>query len=267
MNCAEFDESVHDLDRRATAAGPPGVGVVSNVADGPSGTSAISDAALAHAESCSRCARVLTEIEGLNFALRAIATRDAQEHAPAEVETALLRAFRKQAVTFDPQRESNPQIAGRLRSWGWYAAIAAAAIVLLAVGLMRGWVGTPPPLQPVANPTGTIAGTATGSKAPLASEEPAVSPESRATANASGRAPQAAQATDDATAFYALPYADDVASIEGGAVIRVSLPRSTLAAWGLPIQGLEQAGAIPADLLVSADGTPQAIRLVSSANE
>jgi hypothetical protein len=64
-----------------------------------------------------------------------------------------------------------------------------------------------------------------------------------------------------------LPYADDTASLDGGAVIRVSVPRSALVAWGLPVSGMGSAGPIPADLVVSADGTPQAIRLVSETNE
>lgn len=256
MNCAEFDGIVHDLDR-------------SDVAPRPAGGAILPDAVLAHAESCSRCARLLTELEGLNFALRAIAARDAQEQAPADVETALLRAFREQAAASYVQKERKLQVAGKPRRWVWYAAMSAAAVVLLFIGLMRGWIGTAP-LQPVENPTNAIAGTSAGSKTPLPVGQSIVSPESPSTTVTSGAASQAVQATlatDDPSAFYALPYADDVASVEGGAVIRVSVPRSTLAAWGLPIQGLEQAGAVPADLLVSADGTPQAIRLVSEANE
>lgn len=255
MNCAEFDEIVHDLDR-------------SDVEPRPAGGAILPDTVLAHAESCSRCARLLTELEGLNFALHAIAARDAQEQAPADVETALLRAFREQAAASYLQDERKLQVAGKPRRWAWYAATSA-AVVLLFIGLMRGWIGTAP-LQPVENPTNAVAGTSAGSKTPLPVGQSIVSPESPATTVTSGAASQVAQATsatDDPSAFYALPYADDVASVEGGAVIRVSVPRSTLAAWGLPIQGLEQAGAVPADLLVSADGTPQAIRLVSEANE
>lgn len=257
MNCAEFDEIVHDLDR-------------SDVAPRPAGGAILPDTALAHAESCSRCARLLTELEGLNFALHAIATRDAQEQAPADVETALLRAFRKQAPAGNVQVHSGRPIVVKFRSWRSYAAVAGvAAVVLFGISLLRGWIGTAP-LQPVEHSTNAVAETSAGSKTPLPIGQSIVSPESPATAIASGATSpyaQAASATDDPSAFYALPYADDVASVEGGAVIRVSVPRSTLAAWGLPIQGLEQAGAVPADLLVSADGTPQAIRLVSEANE
>lgn len=257
MNCAEFDEIVHDLDR-------------SDVAPRPAGGAILPDTVLAHAESCSRCARLLTELEGLNFALHAIAARDAQEQAPADVETALLRAFRKQAPAGNVQVHSGRPIVVKFRSWRSYAAVAGvAAVVLFGISLLRGWIPTTP-RHPISGPTSPIAEAPAASKAPLPIGESIVSPESHGTTVTSGAASQAAQttsATDDPSAFYALPYADDVASVEGGAVIRVSVPRSTLAAWGLPIQGLEQAGAVPADLLVSADGTPQAIRLVSEANE
>ncbi|HEX5426157.1 MAG TPA: hypothetical protein VFW94_21590 [Candidatus Acidoferrales bacterium] len=277
MNCAEFDGIVHDLDRRGTGglaggAGPAGGVGPTRANDGPTGDSGapegapvFSEAVLAHAESCSRCARLLTEIEGLNFALHAIAARDAQEQAPVEVEAALLQTFREQAATRNVRATSGWQIGGRLRSYGWYAAVAsAAAIVLFAIGLMRGWVGAPP-RQPVANPTSANAGASTGSTtAPI-------SPESKGLESGSSVNSQSAQATttaaEDATAFYALPYADDAASIEGGAVIRVSVPRSALVAWGLPVPGMGGAQPIPADLLVSADGMPQAIRLVSETNE
>ncbi|HTU32782.1 MAG TPA: hypothetical protein VMF66_03155 [Candidatus Acidoferrum sp.] len=274
MNCAEFDEIVHDLDRRGTASGPTGGGVgsaskaVGPTGNGiePAGTSVLSDAVFVHAESCSRCARLLTEIEGLNFALRAIAARDAQEQAPATVETALLQAFREQAgSTRDPDVASSSQQAGKLRSYGWYAAVASvAAVILFTVGLMRGW-GPTAPRQPSSSSSGEVAGTSSGSEAAP------ISPESQGTKNAPGVPSQSAQvpttAEEDATAFYALPYADDSASIEGGAVIRVSVSRSALVSWGLPVPSMGGAAPIPADLLVSADGTPQAIRLVSEANE
>ncbi|HKN60813.1 MAG TPA: hypothetical protein VJW93_06530, partial [Candidatus Acidoferrales bacterium] len=71
--------------------------------------------------------------------------------------------------------------------------------------------------------------------------------------------------SEDGTAFVSLPYADDATSLEGGAVVRVVMPRSALASLGLPVSGAVGTDAIPAELIVSEDGTPQAIRLVSPA--
>ena len=67
--------------------------------------------------------------------------------------------------------------------------------------------------------------------------------------------------------FTALPYADDPSMVEGGAVVRVVLSRAALASLGVSTDGIENAEQIPADLVVSPDGTPEAIRLVSQNEE
>ena len=44
--------------------------------------------------------------------------------------------------------------------------------------------------------------------------------------------------------------------MEGGSVVRVILSRSALASFGVPLSDIESREQIPADLVVSADGTP-----------
>jgi hypothetical protein len=63
-----------------------------------------------------------------------------------------------------------------------------------------------------------------------------------------------------------LPYAYDPSELEGGAVVRVVLPRSALISYGLPIEGMGVSEQVTADMVVSQDGTPQAIRLVRQVN-
>jgi hypothetical protein len=70
----------------------------------------------------------------------------------------------------------------------------------------------------------------------------------------------------DAASFVRLPYADDSAALDGGAIVRVVLPRAALASFGLPVAETGDSQRILADLIVSADGTPEAIRLLSDAN-
>lgn len=257
MNCAEFDEIVHELDR-----GSPG-GWDRSGGDG----SKESETALAHAESCRRCARLLTEVEGLNFGLRSIASHAEQETAPARLEATLLREFRRRAA-YGKQVGRSGQAAVKRQPYRWYVAAAAvAAIALLAIGLLRLRSRVTPP-QPTA---GTLAAGATAetpptppvTKKPLPMEQEVVTPNpSRESTPASDTA-----AREDAAAFYALPYADDSVSIEGGAVIRVAVPRSALVSWGLPVSGIAAGDRVPADVLISADGTPQAIRLVSQTSD
>jgi hypothetical protein len=69
--------------------------------------------------------------------------------------------------------------------------------------------------------------------------------------------------TEVAQNFTPLPYADDPSMMEGGSVVRVILSRSALASFGVPLTGVENREQIPADLVVSADGTPEAIRLIA----
>jgi hypothetical protein len=206
INCGQFEEVLNDLDR-------PGM---------PEG--ALRESALAHAETCSPCARLLTETESLNFAFHAIAEQESGRHAPAHVEAALLGVFRKEKQT-----------SMRPRIWWQYAALATAAAVLIALGvsLREHWI-------PGLNPAVTNV---------------AVVPANTTAADAS--------ASEYASGFVALPYADDSASSEGDSVVRVDLSRSALASLGVPVADATDTNEIPADMIVSLDGTPQAIRLVS----
>lgn len=213
MDCAEFEEVLHDMDRPGTAG------------------LAMRERALAHAEGCGRCGLRMIESEALDFALHTMSVRDEAREASPHVETELLREFRRQRAT------------PRMRMARWQVALAGvAAIALLALGLTRARFALGP-RQPVTN---------IGS--------PSTTNEPYSVVND----PQLAELTDaeEGTAFVRLPYADDSASLEGGAVLRVTMPRSALISMGLPISGAagEQ---IPAELVVSEDGTPQAIRLIS----
>jgi hypothetical protein len=228
MNCYTFEQILHDLDRPGTAG------------------SALREAALAHAESCTSCALLLIEAEALDFGLRRLASQDANSNAPRRVEAALLREFREQRPAFG----AVPGVGG----FKWYAGvIGAAAMALLALGIARFHIGLLPS-QP-SNPA-TVS----------AIQSPAVSGTGSTPADATGDS-VAEAGSEEATEFYPLPYADDSASLEGGAVIRVAMPRSTLISWGFPVSGAAGTDRIPADLVVSADGTPQAIRLVSSTSD
>lgn len=204
---------------------------------------ALREAALAHAEGCGRCAQWMTDAEALDFSLRQIATHDASLQAPARVEAALLQEMRRQRV-----------LASKSKGQGQWrlAVLATAAAVLLAMGISlrhfpigRGAAETP------------AKGTAV---------------QSNAAANAGGAGPAVEVAENvesegqDASAFVPLPYATDPATLEDGTVVRVELTRSALATMGLPVTDGGSLDSIPADIMLSEDGVPQAIRLVPSAS-
>ena len=252
MDCATFENIVHDLDRQGT----PGA--------------AQCESALAHAESCHTCAALLTQVEWLEFSLLKLAESAAARQASPRVEAAVLEEFRRTRAV-----AARSQIRWRL------AALASAAALFLALGLAlrhRGF-SSPAPIQDVAvkppdeaPPLGSVP-TADPARpaaphAPQALEAP-VANRSAARRHSTANNPNESSnpgETADATSFVRLPYADDSAALDGGAIVRVELPRAALASLGLPVADAGDAQRILADLIVSADGTPEAIRLISESN-
>jgi anti-sigma factor RsiW len=225
MDCAQFEEIIQDLERPGTEG------------------FALRDNALEHAESCSHCARLMTDAESLDAALREIARSEASKLAPARVETALMGEFRRQKRASSHRRVQR-QI----------AALAVAAVVLLVLGIsLHPWTTRNPTIAPVANVAGNISSSPTN---------PAVAPPVNSQQQEQESANQAGD-SEYATAFVPLPYADDPTAVDGGTVVRVILSRPALASLGVPITDPGATDRIPADLLLSEDGAPQAIRLVS----
>ncbi len=239
MNCAEFEEIVHDLDRVGTRG------------------LTMRESALAHAEECSRCALLLVESESLDFHLQALAVEGAEKEASPRVEAAVHSEFRQQKAA----------VARRTVRWQ-IAAVSVVAVVLMAVGIPlrhRLWtsssVGNVPPTQ--ANPAQPTL--VQGAPALETQRGPATELGNGSILKADQTAGSFADDDEYATDFVALPFADDPEGLEGGAVVRVVLSRSALASLGLPAMEMGGGEDIPADLILSDDGTPQAIRLVSQA--
>jgi hypothetical protein len=207
---------------------------------------ALREAALAHAEGCSRCAQLMTDTEALDFSLQTLAVRDADLQAPPRVEAALLQELRLQKAA----------ASGRKGQWRM-AALGAAAVVLLALGLS---VRHAPVIDGK-----MIAGGKTNAGNGAADHSVSAA-DSGAGASSVEVVQNVPSDSQDATAFVSLPYAADPATLEGGTVVRVELSRSALASMGMPVADASATDRIPADIMLSEDGAPQAIRLVSSAN-
>jgi hypothetical protein len=234
MKCAEFEEIVHELDRPGTKGNE------------------LREEALIHAESCGWCGVLLTEVESLDFALSRIANEAGRNAAPSRVETALLQEFRRAKGMSDR----------RLR-WRM-AAIGIAAALFLVLGLSLQRFYSPSRLE--APSQANLAKIAADSSASEAPSQKSVLGSVQSSAAASQIAAQAGDDLDEtevAQNFTPLPYADDPSMMEGSSVVRVILSRSALASFGVPLTGVENREQIPADLVVSADGTPEAIRLVA----
>jgi hypothetical protein len=194
------------------------------------------DSALTHAESCANCARLMTDVESLDAGLRAMAVAAASRQAPADLGAGLMAEFRRQK-TASSQWRAGRQI----------AALSTAATALLAVGfslhhfMTRNTSVTPGPARLVNAPA---------------------SPASAVGLNSQNSANLIDADDSEYASFVPLPYADDPSALDEGTVVRVEMPRAALASLGLPLTALESDATVRADLIVSADGTPQAIRLV-----
>jgi hypothetical protein len=246
MDCATFEAIVHDLDRPGT----PGVTQC--------------ERALAHAEACHTCAALLAQVEWLDFSLLELTESAAGCEASPRVETAVLQGFRRAKAV-----AARRQIRWRL------AALAAAAALFLALGLSLRYRALPSPTpapdiavespHEIPQPGSVLSADPAH---PAALDARVANPRIARWQPAPGQPNDAGDAreTADAVSFLPLPYADDSAALDGGTIVRVELPRAALASFGLPVGEFGDAQRILADLVVSADGTPEAIRLVPESN-
>jgi hypothetical protein len=192
--------------------------------------------ALMHAESCHACDALLRDAEQLTTDLRALAAQHKFEVAPARVEAALVGAFR--------QRHS--PVLGMRKAGGWLAVSTAG---LVAAALLLFFVTRDPAGGSPAEPSAPQA-------APRQSS-PSPSPREMWVEYATeGETPEEA-----AAAFIPLAATFDPSWIEGGAIVRVVLSRSALESFGVPVNAGGN-GEMIADMVVSNDGTPEAIRVV-----
>jgi hypothetical protein len=235
LDCAEFLEILPDLDRVESPAFRR------------------REAALAHAESCSGCAALLTESESLDFGLRTLARRDALLQAPPRSESALIQFFRREREA--SARRSRQRLTSIL---------AVAAIALLTIG-----IALRHRIVPIRGAIPSTEGVST--KPPAPADGSGGAPGAPQSSNSSAQFASAEQGsslvsgTEYASAFIPVPYTGDSADLQNGTVVRVMLPRAVLASLGMSAAYSGSADRIPADVILSEDGTPQAIRLVSQA--
>ena len=199
------------------------------------------EAALDHAEACPRCAALLNEVESLDFALRSLAEQTALQQADKRVEEHLLHELRRSRFSLS-----------RARVIRTLAVLGTAAAILIASFYF---------LRPVA-PGGNSVPTAGRPVPPVAA--PAGLPPT--TTPAQNNAPDEWLASEDASGFVQLPGVASDASMDSVAIVRVTLPRAALASFGFPVMDDRDSGPVAADLLLAQDGTPEAIRLITTSS-
>lgn len=189
--------------------------------------------------------------ETLTRSLQSLAEEMASLNAPPEIELRLREEFRRRRFV----RRSNASY--------WFAAIAAVLLIAISVIAFR-WrteqpnqmrADHPAPSQVKEEPRPVLVET------PRKQEVVAQKPRRRSvrrTANSE----VANHAREIATDFMPLGYLNPATLQDGGRIIRVELPRSTLVNFGLPVNMNRYQEKVKADVLLGVDGMAHAIRFV-----
>ena len=205
-------------------------------------------AAEEHLRRCPHCAALLDSWTDLSENLRVLASATDSAETPLRVELALREAL----------RAHHPRL-HRVRLvpvWAWGAAAAVVALVVFMAWSTRR--APHPPQKPVSVSPSLIAQQRAVS--PAVGEEPSQNPPSlREPSQHPKQGSHDAQ--EAANEFVALPYALPVTSTDDASIVRVRMQRAALGALGLPVNE-ERAGEwVMVDLLITADGQPEAFRL------
>ena len=251
MNCQRFENVVGELARgQMMAAEQRGE-------------------ALAHSETCEKCAARLRDEEMLTRGLESLAAEMETLGAPAAIESKLLEAFRnRHVVTPIASRRSNYRY--------WAAAIAAMFLIAISVVVFRWNKPANEPRQAVnhAEPQATPENKAPENKsleqvAGVEEQEDPLPqrPKQKRVRNSAVRrqeTPQLANHVNNeiATDFIPLSYMSAASLQDGGQIVRVQLPRAALANFGLPVNMDRYNERVKADVLFGVDGRAQAIRFV-----
>ena len=178
----------------------------------------------AHARECTACAELLARQRALAAGLQQLSQERKAEEAPARIEGRLVEAFRRHnGVGAAPPARIH---------WGRWLIWAPAAALAIAVALFL-----------------------------MASHQPSPQPQPGALAQMAVL--EQAEESGTAAAFIPLPSATEANPDDYADVVEVEVPRSALAALGLPLQAGE-AGTdrVQAEVALGADGMPQAVRVL-----
>jgi hypothetical protein len=233
MNCEQFREVMQDLAR-----------------DEGLDFEKTKDA-LAHAESCGECDALLQESESITTALRMLSLQHSTDEAPLYVEAALLRSFAEKRVPV--HRPAN------LSLWSLAGIGSIAAAALLSISMVR-HIKPEVPVQG-SQPPARVSMAASGGKAASLESHSANSDDEWLSAFGDNSTVDVATDETAAASFVPLSETFDPTSLDDDTVVRVVVSRATLESFGLSLgDGVDEQ--VAADLIVTNDGTPQAIRVV-----
>ncbi|HET9477959.1 MAG TPA: hypothetical protein VFO72_01355 [Pyrinomonadaceae bacterium] len=246
MNCQRFEQVVTDLARSQMME-----------AD-------LRMEALAHSEKCEHCLARLRDEETLSRGLQLLAKEKESLAAPDGIELKLREAFRSRQVVVPIAKTSS-------RSRYWLVAVAAA--LLVAMSVVAVWWRSDAPQKTIADTTPPQP-----AEVRIEQDEPAPkrvesiatnqtpkrqTPKSVRRNPVTRRAPETPLANHEiATDFVALGDMNASSLQDGGQIVRVTLRRSALVRFGIPVNMDRYNENVKADVLIGVDGLARAIRFV-----
>ena len=230
--------------------------------------------AFAHRAECLKCSAQLRDEEMLTRGLRALAHETSTIEVPSAVESALLSAFRDRTVVVPLVPPTN------YRRY-WLTAVAALFLIVFSVVAIRFRENRTSVPQVASTPNSHVGNSAGVQPSPapeiqtVKDDKPKRStpvPKRRFAINAMQARASNPRAGDNnvlnhasnevATEFMPLGYLNPATLQDGGQIVRVELPRSALANFGLPVNMDRYNEKVKADVLLGVDGTAHAIRFV-----
>lgn len=261
MNCQKFESIVSELARSQIME-------VDNRVE-----------ALAHSGECASCRLRLRNEEMLTRGLRALALETESANAPNQIEQQVLVAFRERKVL---------QFAALTKSRRpyWLTAAAAVLLIVASVAAVRWRVE-----KPATQTTGqTASDTSKNVPEKLVGDDSPKPGTKNQKASATAHKPNRdarnlmaklrpldayrkttalaansmanERAREIATEFMPLGYLNAANFQDGGQIVRVELPRSAMANFGLPVNMDRYNERVKADVLLGVDGVAHAIRFV-----
>ena len=252
MNCQSFENIIDDLAREQLIE------------------AITRKEALQHSDECPNCSARLKAEQSLTASLKVLALDLNSAGAPKRVESFLLASFNEQVLARNVPRA---------RRWN-YLSVAAAAVVLAAVGIGFALWSFPAPINERANkveqttvpvgqsplPTSATLGGSSGKpeivQKPYVRRRRAASRTRLQPVNAGTGTVAELATTEVTTDFMPLGYVNSASLQDGGSVVRVELPRSTIVSMGFALNMDRTGERVKADVLMGADGLARAIRFV-----
>jgi hypothetical protein len=251
MNCREFQKIVAELHRSGE---PPDFR---------------KNEALRHADGCDSCAWLLSSHDALSRAFEAI--KQAEVVPPVAMEEHLLQVFRRQSG----ERSGRPERRPWFRAL-WPVPVLAAnlAAAALLIYLVWPWQVSEQPhfdqaiAEPVVLEQAPVGEEANGDQ-PLADQARVEEPPSATVAVGEAATAEIADSAADLeepqylTDFIPTMYLGAADSAHEVQLVRVRLPRSSLASFGFTVDPRRLEEPVKADLLLGTDGLTRAIRFVA----